>query len=186
MAARIFARSGIFVNAISPVIVQAKPGRFQEMLQAIRPLALTNILDVGPGGILKPWTFGALTAARSMPSFGMHASVSDGWTLGLIAEDENVHAIYEDRPLRLLEFPSVPSDGSYELQVGGKPFFFTSTEWTRRLLGADLANAQGFTGAEKGAPARPPEEGGAGDEGGAEREKVRSRPGGGGGEERGN
>lgn len=155
MTATVFASGSIFVNALSPVILESRPGEFQQMLADVRPLQLTNILDVGPGILRRlnigqdfsqPWKFAAFTAARSMPLFNMHAAIFDGWTMAAIAENPHVSAIYEDRPIRLLQYPFAPAEGTFSVATTSGTMNFTSTQWTRRLLGADVANAKGFTG----------------------------------------
>jgi subtilisin family serine protease len=129
------------------VILQAKPGRFEAMLAAVQPLQLSNVLgSFLSGGLFRAAAFASLSADQPIPSFGMHASVYDGWTLNDLANLPDIEAIYEDRPIRVTAYPVVPAQGTYTIQVSGKPFVFTSTEWTRRLLGADVANGQGFRG----------------------------------------
>jgi subtilisin family serine protease len=156
MGARVFAPSSVFVSAVSPVILEASPGNFQSMLSAVQPLTVTKLLDISPLGLLKqmgvarnltsPWRATALTAAKPMPAFNMYAGLFDGWTLASIAEHPSVAAIYEDRPIKLLQFPYAPAEGTFSVKVESGPLYFTSTQWTRRLMGADVANSKGYSG----------------------------------------
>ena len=156
MSARVFAPSSIFVNAVSPVILEASPGRFSDMLKTVQPLTLTKLLDISPLGLLKqmgvaqnltsPWRATAMTAARPISAFNMYAGLFDGWTLSSIAEHPSVGAIYEDRPMKLLQFPYAPVEGTFSVKVESGPIYFTSTQWTRRLMGADVANSKGYSG----------------------------------------
>lgn len=155
MAASIRAPGSIFVSPLSPVIVQSQPGEFQQMLADIRPLELTNVLDVGPGvlrrfGIAQyasqPWKLAAFTGARSIPLFNMHAAMFDGWTLAAIAENPHVAAIYEDRPMKILQFPSAPPEGTFGIRTPSGVMYFTDTRWVRNIIGADTANTKGFSG----------------------------------------
>ncbi|MBF6555479.1 MAG: S8 family serine peptidase [Acidimicrobiales bacterium] len=151
--ATVYAPSSVFVRPLSAVIVQARAGRLPQVSAAIQGRELTRVLSLGPFKGVRPWASAAFTAARAIPAFDMHAAVLDAVTVSDLAQSPDVAAIYEDRPVRISQFPSVPAEGTYSLEVpptsGGRSpqtLFFTSTEWTRRLLGADVANAAGFSG----------------------------------------
>jgi hypothetical protein len=153
MTVTVYASSGIFVRALSPVIVQAQPGRLPQVSAAIMARDLTRILSFGPFKNIRPWAGTALSAARAIPSFNMHAAVLDAVTIASLAEDPDVAAIYDDSLVRISQFPTVPPAGTWSVQVapvsGGtspETLYFTSTDHTRSLLGADSANAAGFTG----------------------------------------
>ena len=151
--ATVYAPSSVFVRPLSAVIVRAQAGRLPQVSAAIQNRELTRILSLGPFKMIKPWTSAAFTAARAIPEFDMHAAVLDAVTISDLAQNPDVAAIYEDRPVRISQFPSVPAEGTYSLEVpptsGGRSpstLNFTSTDWTRRLLGADVANAAGYSG----------------------------------------
>lgn len=155
MAAKISAPGSIFAAAVAPVIIESKQGEFSSMLADIKPLQLTNVLDIGPGvlrslglaqNFSQPWRLASFSAARSMPLFNMHAALFDGWTMAAIAENPHVSAIYEDRPLKILQLPYAPPQGTYSVRTPSGMMNFTDTQWVRRLIGADIANAKGFAG----------------------------------------
>jgi len=151
--ANVYASPSVLVRPVSPVIVQAAPGGLPQVSQAIRERELTRVLSYGPFKNIRPWASGAFSASRQIPSFNMHAAVLDAVTISQLADSPYVSAIYEDRPVTLSQFPAVPPAGTWSVEVaptaGGtsaSALNFTSTDWTRRLLGADVANASGFSG----------------------------------------
>lgn len=152
MPATVYAPSSVFVRPLSPVIVQAQPGRLAQVSAAIRGVDLTRMLSLGPLKGIRPWASPAFTAARPIPAFNMHAAVLDGVSITQLAQSPDVAAIYPDNPVRISQFPAVPAAGAWSLDVPGSsglpllPLNFTSTGWTRRLLGADVANAAGYSG----------------------------------------
>ena len=151
--ANIYADSNVFVRPLSAVIIQAKPGRLPQVSAAIQNRDLTRILSLGPFKGIRPWASAAFTAARAIPAFSMHAAVLDAVSITDLAQSPDVAAIYSDRPVSISQFPSVPTQGTYAVNVpptsGGRAptaLYFTSTEWTREILGADVANAAGYSG----------------------------------------
>jgi subtilisin family serine protease len=135
------------------VIVQAQPGRLSQVSTRIRGRALTRGLSLGPLGLLRPWEGLAFSASRPIPAFNMHAAVLDAVSITQLADDPDVAAIYPDRAVHISQLPPVaPPEGTWSLdvasQTGAGParLYFTSTDWTRKLLGADVANAQGYSG----------------------------------------
>ena len=148
----VYAPSSVFVRTLSPVIVQAKPGRLPQVSASIRSIDLTRVLSFGPFKGVRPWASSAFTAARAIPAFNMHAAVLDGVSITQLAQSPDVAAIYPDNPVRISQFPYVPPAGTWSVEVPGisgfapVPMNFTSTQWTRRLLGADVANAAGYSG----------------------------------------
>ncbi len=149
----IYAPSSIFVRPLSAVIVQAQPGRLAEVSAAIQQRDLTRILSFGPLKGIRPWSATAFTAARAIPEFNMHAAVLDAVTITDLAQNPSVAAIYLDKQVQISQaFPAAPPSATYSVKVpspSGKSastLYFTSTEETRKLLGADVANASGFSG----------------------------------------
>jgi len=61
-----------------------------------------------------------------------------------LESDRRVKKIYPDRIMWTLQYPIVPRQGIYKDKVTGE--LFTSTEWTRKLIGAERANLEGYTG----------------------------------------
>ncbi len=151
--ANVYAASSVFVRPLSAVIIQAKTGRLPQVSAAIRNRELTRILSLGPFKGIRPWASAAFTAARAIPEFNMHAGVLDAVTITDLAQNPDVAAIYDDRPVGISQFQSVPTLGTYSVQVAPTSvsrspatLYFTSTDWTRKLLGADVANVAGYSG----------------------------------------
>ena len=149
----IYAPSSIFSRPLSAVIVRAQPGRLAEVSAAVQQRELTRVLSFGPMKGIRPWSAAAFTAARAIPEFNMHAAVLDAVTLSDLAQNPSVAAIYPDKPVQISQaFPAAPPSATYSVKVpssSGKSattLYFTSTEETRTLLGADVANAAGFSG----------------------------------------
>lgn len=148
----VYAPSAVFVRAASPVIVEAVPGGLSQVSPIIRDRGLTRILKYGPFKGLQPAGATTFSADRAIPAFNMHAAVLDGPTISELSQSPYVSAIYDDAPVRISQYPSVPAAGTWGLPIatgsggGGATLNFTSTYWTRKLLGADAANAAGFSG----------------------------------------
>jgi subtilisin family serine protease len=149
----IYAPSSIFVRPLSAVIIQAQPGQLSQVSAVIQQRDLTRILSFGPLKGVRPWALAAFTAAKTIPEFNMHAAVLDAVTITNLAQNPAVAAIYEDRPVSISQaFPPAPPSATYSVKVpssSGKSvteLYFTSTATTRQLLGADVANAAGFSG----------------------------------------
>lgn len=150
--ALVYASSSVFVRSLSPVIVLAVPGRLPQVSALVAQRTPSRMLSAGPLGLVKPWLSTALTAGRPIPAFNMHAAVLDAVAITELAQNPDVAAIYDDRLIGISQFPAAPPAGDYYLEVptqsgsGPLPLYFTSTDWVRSLIGADTANAAGFTG----------------------------------------
>jgi len=150
--ALVYAPTSVFVRPVSAVIVRSQPGRLRQVSQTIAQRELTRGLSLGPLGLVKPWLGAALSAARQIPAFDMHAAVLDAISITQLAQDPDVAAIYEDRLVGISQFPPAPQQGTYTLGIPTQTgryvakLNFTSTEWVRSLVGADRANAAGFDG----------------------------------------
>jgi len=138
----------------SPVIIKLKTEKpwqvqdfFQEVIQYDMVTPAMNL-----GGILNPVI--PFVSPLKIPSFGMVAVTLDRDMIYRYAEDSRVEKIYYDAPMTILtyfygsgyvvghSFGTVPQEGVFRY---GK-HVFTSTYWTKKYIGADKANAKGFTG----------------------------------------
>jgi len=152
MPTQVYASTSVFVRPASAVIVQAVPGALAEVSAAIRARGLTRVVKYGPFKGIQPSSPTGFSADRQIPAFDMHAAVLDAASITDLAQSPYVAAIWDDAPVRISQFPSVPPAGAWPIQVasqsgaGPVTLNFTSTDWTRKLLGADVANAAGFSG----------------------------------------
>jgi len=83
---------------------------------------------------------------RIFRPFGMLRAILDRDTVEWLAEQPEVIKIFSDEPMWVLQYPTVPPEGVFELPMKPKPKTFTTTEYTRKLVGADTANRKGFFG----------------------------------------
>jgi hypothetical protein len=86
------------------------------------------------------------TEVLDIPMFSMIAGVLPREVVFDFAEDFRVRRIYPDQIKFALRYPTVPPEGVYRIRRKGKDWYFTSTHWTKKLIGADVANRKGFTG----------------------------------------
>jgi len=81
-----------------------------------------------------------------IPTFNMIAAVLPREVIFDYAEDFRVVKIYLDSIKYALQYPTVPPEGVFRIIRKGKEVLFTSTKWTKKLVGCDVANEKGFTG----------------------------------------
>ena len=133
----------------TPVIVRAKPGFLEEAFQYAQQFELTRALTNKVVGILESLTpeFITLGSLRKVfRRFNMFTAFLPREGIFDLAEHYGVERIYSDEPVWAFSYPTVPPEGVYEMIHRGKRVHFTTTEWTRRLIGAEEANRKGFTG----------------------------------------
>ena len=122
-----------------PVIIKAKPGALREAWAQVRQLDLSRhvtrhffqleTLQLGYWGII--------------PSFGMVSAILGRRDIEDLAQSPYVEKIYLDYPVEIKQlFPTVPPDGVY--QYGNE--VFTTTKYTKLIIGATDANKRGITG----------------------------------------
>ena len=127
----------------TPVIIKARYGMFERVLQYVLPYheiakrVFSTFLKAFP-------TFGVF---RAFWRFNMVSAYLDRETIFDLAEDPSVEKIYSDEPMFILSYPTLTSEGIFEYTTPkGKRKIFTSTYYTRHLIGADRANMKGFKG----------------------------------------
>jgi len=130
---------------VAPFIIEAIPGRLEDILYEIRPFTevkeLFPLLQVAKIPSLGPYP------VRRIRRFNMVAAILPREIVFRLAENRNVRRIYPDKQMWAFQYPTVPPEGVFEAphKVVEK-ITFTSTWWTKRLIGADVANNKGFTG----------------------------------------
>jgi len=141
-----------YERILSGYIVEAKPGYFRDLLDAALELELPTLVRrerIFPRLALREFIpFGPLgLGLREMPRFEMIAGIFPREVVWDMEEWKAVKRIYSDEPMFALQFPTIPPEGVYEVERKVRPpITFTSTYWTRRLVGAERANELGYTG----------------------------------------
>jgi len=128
----------------SPVIVEAKTDLFERVRTQLREIVPTNLLEARFHTFL-PRVMSLiefpLSKWKELKTFNMVAAVLTPNLIEEVAQWREVKRIYPDFIKWALQV--VPPEGIFK-DYREKPF--TSTYWTKRLLGLDRANRQGFTG----------------------------------------
>lgn len=129
------------------MIIRSVPGKLQEVVEEIRPFVeeMQEILPRLRGPDIIPFTAYPM---KVIPNFNMVASYLPREVIFALADDPCVDLIFPDQIMFALQyFPTVSSDAVYRAPHRVlKEITFTSTFWTKRLLGVDIANDKGFSG----------------------------------------
>ena len=130
-------------KVVSPIIVQARTDMFGRVRTALREMVPVNRLGVRFHTFLPRITrlieF-PFAKWKEIKVFNMVATVLTPNLIEEVAQWREVERIYPD----YIKFAlSVPPAGIFKDQRGK---IFTSTYWTKRMLGLDAANKKGFTG----------------------------------------
>jgi subtilisin family serine protease len=135
----------ILSRVASPVILKVSPQHIPGILEELRPYSFRvykRILDV--------LTSPEITIFPSEPMliqrFNMIAMFLPREVIFDFAEDVRVEKIFLDSIKFALQYPTVPQEGVFKIKRKGKDFYFTSTKWTKMIIGGYDANAKGFTG----------------------------------------
>ena len=127
-----------------PVIVEAKEGMFDQIRAQLREIVPTSLLEAQFHTFLPRVTrlieF-PLSSWKEIKTLNMVATVLTPNLIEEVAQWREVQKIYPDYLKFALQV--VPPEGVFK-DYREKPF--TSTYWTKRLLGLDRANIRGFTG----------------------------------------
>lgn len=131
-------------RAVVPVIVETTTGRFDAVKATLRQLIPLDALQAQYHTFL-PRVTGLiefpLSKWKEIADFNMIATVLTPDRVEDIAQMADVKMVYPDSLHWALQV--VPSEGRYKDTRGR---LFTSTYWTKRVLGLDRANERGFTG----------------------------------------
>ena len=131
----------------TPVIIKAKPDRLGNLGELVLPF-VEQVRDFLPrlshaGDVAMPFTPYPLKFLRR---FDMLATTLPREVIFRLGEDSDVELIYSDEP-QFAFFNTVPDEGIFMAPHRLlKEFTFTSTAWTKKLMGADLAHERGFYG----------------------------------------
>jgi len=132
----------MYKRPVTPVIV--KTTRIEdvraEILQVL-PLELKDVFKrLFPRITAAAET--ALATLKVLPDFNMISFPASTLIIEELAQDRRVEKVYLDRMMTPHE--TVPGAGRYYDRMTKK--VFTSTLWTKRIIGVDKANASGYTG----------------------------------------
>jgi len=128
----------------SPVIIEAKEGMFDRVRSLLREIVPVGLLEVRfhtfLPRVMRLIEF-PLSKWKEIKAFNMIATVLTPNLIEEVAQWREVQKIYPDFIKWALQV--VPPEGIFK-DYREKPF--TSTYWTKKMLGLDRANRQGFTG----------------------------------------
>jgi len=132
----------LYSRGIRPIIVQSP--RCNEIWHEISSLIPTNIK--GYIKTLFPVMAGAAEAAladpKLIPMFNLLSFPATPLIIEQLAQDHRVDTIFPDRIMNA--FKKIPDQGVYIDGLNNKKF--TTTYWTKKLLGIAEANVEGWTG----------------------------------------
>jgi subtilisin family serine protease len=136
---------------VSSYIVLARPGMFEELVETARSFEPTEFITrkmILPEFVREVFPFGSLgLGLRAFPRFRMIAGIFPREVVEDMAEWRCVERVFSDELMWIQQFPTVPPEGVYELKRRiRKGLTFTTTYWTKKLVGADVANSKGFRG----------------------------------------
>ncbi len=142
-----------YVKPALPIIVQTYPEHTLEIGEFIRTtldLTMYKPFSSEPGF----YSFSVL------PKFNQITTVISGTDVETLLSDPAIQAIFPDKTSHINQatFPTAPPEGTFYAPIGftrptlggenvsGKYMYFTSMQWVKKLIGADIANAKGYTG----------------------------------------
>ena len=130
---------------VAPVIIKTKTKKFENVLEAIRDVVSdTEGLLIRRGQILD----NVFPRIRTIPTFSMISALLPREWIFDLAEAAEVEKIYPNKIMWAFGAPRITSEGIFEVKSGvfGQSIKFTTTLYTKRLIGAFEANQKGFTG----------------------------------------
>ncbi len=132
---------------VAPVILESRPGGFQELLHEITPFTQVN------GGhrpilpIIQRLSYDVPHIMRPLKRFDMIAALLPREVIFAFGDNKNVRRIYPDKEMYALQYPIVPLEGVFHARHKLiSEITFTSTMWTKQVIGANTANNKGYSG----------------------------------------
>jgi len=144
-------RGDLFSLPAVGVIVQARPGALSRVVAFIQDNdIISEYMKAGwHGPLLEKIESSTLdrllpyTSRSVMPSFNYATGVLGRRDVEDLLQMSDVENVWQDRQRSIL---AIPPEGQFSIPGKKGPVRFTSTEWTRKLVGADVANAKGYDG----------------------------------------
>ncbi len=131
---------------VAPVILESRPGGFQELLHEITPFTQVN------GGhrpilpIIQRLSYDVPHIMRPLKRFDMIAALLPREVIFAFGDNKNVRRIYPDKEMYALQYPIVPLEGVFHARHKLiSEITFTSTMWRSSLslcIGSPLSNSK--------------------------------------------
>ena len=135
----------LYTRPLHPVIIRTHYNRLSDIAEAVKSymLPMYEVRRRLIGGEFLVTMF----EHRIIKRWSMVSGILPTDFIEDLAQDPNVVRIYPDTMKTILSLPVVPAEGQFTIMKKNKPFSFTSTFWTKKLMGCDVANEKGYTGA---------------------------------------
>jgi len=132
----------MYKRPVTPVIV--KTTRMEDVRAEVLQILPVELKDVFKSFFPRATAAAesALAALKVLPDFSMISFPASTLIIEELAQDRRVDKVYLDRMMTPHE--TVPGAGRYYDRMTKK--VFTSTLWTKKIIGVDRANAHGYTG----------------------------------------
>lgn len=138
-------------NIVTPVILKSKESFFESLRDELNEIN-RSVMSQFPGlGILRGGMPLSLFSSKQIPRFGMFAMPLTSDLIEDLSGSQKVEMIYPDYIKFALDYNISGTGTSYTSNAPGvfkdkKGKLFTSTFYTKKVIGADKANQQGYTG----------------------------------------
>lgn len=144
----LMARRRMFRHNVFSYIIMTYKNRVQDMFELLKDydvglrLKRSYLLHLLPPAFIPFFEL----IPKMFPRFGMVRGLFDRETVEWLAEQPEVIKIFSDELMWIQQYPTVPAESVFALprMVGVKEF--TTTLYTKHLIGADKANMKGFFG----------------------------------------
>ncbi|GAI40894.1 unnamed protein product, partial [marine sediment metagenome] len=135
-----------FERVITPVIIRTKAGRLRDAVAEIAPL-LEDLKERFPRLAVPEIPALGMFPFKIFPRFSMIGALLPREVIFRLSENRYIERIFPDEPMFAFQYPTVEEDGVFTAPHKiTEEITFTTTFYTRRLLGANIANGQGFWG----------------------------------------
>lgn len=136
---------------ITPTIIRYESGKKMDVLSRVRDWAPTEFMGAGATGKLGEGLInnlrakfqGSVISLKDIGSFNMMGVGLTSRGIEELADDRNVKDMFLDKQMWALQYPTVPEEAIFSNR---RIDYFTSTKHTKRLMGCDRANQQGYGG----------------------------------------
>lgn len=139
--------ANVMSRVASPVIVEAKPGSLRELVEEYKQFSF-SVVETLADIVSPPEVPLFSTELKVMEMFNMFSAVLPREIIFYLSEDRRVEKVYLDSLMYAFQYPTVPQDGIFTTvhRKMRKKISFTSTFWSKKLIGSDRANEKGYTG----------------------------------------
>lgn len=140
-AARLLAQSRVVV----PVIIRSRPGRILKIVSEIKDFEeVRNVEPIFLGNEIIDEAF----KFKIIERFNMVSAILPREVIFALADNPDVEKIYPDRVNYAFQYPRIWAGGVFTApyKATTKKITFTTTSWTKELIGANVANAKGYRG----------------------------------------